>query len=106
MKGKMIRFIDNLDRNKTGRVMFGTGMIGFMISGCCLDSAYLGVALMGLMLSVAVCYIGHGMCDLSESFKWESRKTIERKQNNRECTYERWIQTTKPAMMKGDVNVL
>ena len=94
MKGKVIRFIDNLDRNKTGRVMFGTGMIGFMISGCCLDSKYWGVALLGLLLSVAVCYIGYQMTDLTESFKWESRKTIERKRENRELTYERWIRST------------
>ena len=98
MKGKVIRFIDNIDRNKTGRVMFSTGMIGFMVSGCCLDSAYWGVALLGLMLSVAVCYIGHGMCDLAESFKWESRKTIERKQANRAKTYERWIRSTDVTM--------
>ena len=94
MKGKVIRFIDNLDRNKTGRVMFGTGMIGFMIIGCCLDSKYWGVALLGLLLSVAVCYIGYQMTDLTESFKWESRKTIERKRENRELTYERWIRST------------
>lgn len=94
MKGKVIRFIDNLDRNKTGRVMFGTGMIGFMVSGCCLDSKYWGVALLGLMLSVAVCYIGHGMCDLAESFKWESKDVRNKKAENRQQTYTNWIGNT------------
>lgn len=94
MKGKVIRFIDNLDRNKTGRVMFGTGMIGFMISGCCLDSKAWSIALIGLLLSVGVCYLGYQMTDLTESFKWESRKTIERKRENRALTYERWIRST------------
>ena len=94
MKRRALEIIDNLDRNKTGRVMFGTGMIGFMVSGCCLDSAYWGVALLGLMLSVAVCYIGHGMCDLAESFKWESKKVRERKEANRKRTYENWVGNT------------
>lgn len=94
MKRRALEIIDNLERDKVGRVMFGTGMIGFMISGCCLDSAYWGVALLGLLLSVAVCYIGYQMTDLTESFKWESRKTIERKRANRALTYERWIRST------------
>ena len=94
MKRRALEIIDNLERDKVGRVMFGTGMIGFMVSGCCLDSAYWGVALMGLLLSVAVCYIAYGMCDLTESFKWESRKTIEKKKANRALTYERWIRST------------
>ncbi len=94
MKRRALEIIDNLERDKVGRVMFGTGMIGFMVSGCCLDSAYWGVALLGLLLSVAVCYIAYGMCDLTESFKWESRKTIERKRANRALTYERWIRST------------
>lgn len=94
MKGKVIRFIDNLDRNKTGCVMFGSGMIGFMVSGCCLDSAYWGVALMGLMLSVAVCYIAYGMCDLTQSFKWESKDVRNKKEENRQQTYANWIGNT------------
>lgn len=94
MKGKVIRFIDNLDRNKTGRVMFGTGIIGFMISGCCLDSAYWGVALLGLLLSVAVCYIAYGMCDLTQSFKWESKDVRNKKEENRQQTYANWIGNT------------
>lgn len=94
MKRRALEIIDNLERDKVGRVMFGTGMIGFMISGCCLDSKYWGVALLGLLLSVAVCYIGYQMTDLTESFKWESRKTIEKKKANRALTYERWIRST------------
>lgn len=94
MKGKVIRFIDNLDRNKTGRVMFGTGMIGFVVSGCCLDSKYWGVALLGLMLSVAVCYIAYGMCDLTQSFKWESKDVRNKKEENRQQTYANWIGNT------------
>lgn len=94
MKRRALEIIDNLERDKVGRVMFGFGMIGFMVSGCCLDSAYWGMALLGLLLSVAVCYIAYGMCDLTESFKWESRKTIEKKKANRALTYERWIRST------------
>ena len=94
MKRRALEIIDNLERDKVGRVMFGAGMIGFMVSGCCLDSKYWGVALLGLLLSVAVCYIGYQMTDLTESFKWESRKTIERKRANRALTYERWIRST------------
>ena len=95
MKGKMIRFIDNLDRNKTGRVLFGFGMIGFMVSGCCLDSKNWGVALLGLLLSVGVCCLGYRMTDLTEKIKWESRATKAKKQYNREVTYISWIHTTK-----------
>lgn len=94
MKRRALEIIDNLERDKVGRVMFGTGMIGFMISGCCLDSAYWGVALLGLLLSVAVCYIAYGMCDLAESFKWESKKVRERKEANRNRTYENWVGNT------------
>ena len=98
MKGNftknMIRFVDGLDQNKTGRVMFGTGMIGFMVSGCCLDSKYWGVALLGLLLSVAVCYIAYGMCDLTKSFKWESKDVRNKKAENRQQTYANWIGNT------------
>ena len=74
--------------------MFGTGMIGFMVSGCCLDSAYWGVALLGLLLSVAVCYIAYGMCDLTQSFKWESKDVRNKKEENRQQTYANWIGNT------------
>lgn len=98
MKGNftknMVRFVDGLDRNKTGRVMFGTGMIGFVVSGCCLDSKYWGVALLCLLLSVAVCYIAYGMCDLTESFKWESKDVRNKKAENRQQTYSNWIGNT------------
>lgn len=94
MKRRALEIIDNLERDKVGRVMFGTGMIGFMVSGCCLDSAYWGVALMGLLLSVAVCYIAYGMCDLAESFKWESKDVRNKKAENRQQTYANWIGNT------------
>ena len=94
MKGKVIRFIDNLDREKTGRVLFGIGLIGFMTSGCCLDSKAWYLALMGVIMSVGVCYAGYQMADLQQAFRWESRKTRERKEANREATYLRWIRST------------
>lgn len=94
MKRRALGIIDNLERDKVGRVMFGTGMIGFMVSGCCLDSKAWSIALIGLLLSVGICYLGYQMTDLTESFKWESRKTIERKRANRALTYERWIRST------------
>lgn len=94
MKRRALEIIDNLEREKVGRVMFGTGMIGFMVSGCCLDSAYWGVALLGLLLSVAVCYIAYGMCNLTESFKWESKDVRNKKAENRQQTYANWIGNT------------
>lgn len=94
MKEFAKHIIEGLDRNKAGRIMFGAGMIGFMVSGCCLDSKAWSIALIGLLLSVGICYLGYQMTDLTESFKWESRKTIERKQANRALTYERWIRST------------
>lgn len=94
MKRRALEIIDNLERDKVGRVMFGTGMIGFMVSGCCLDSAYWGVALLGLLLSVAVCYIAYGMCDLTKSFKWESKDVRNKKAENRRQTYANWIGNT------------
>ena len=94
MKRRALEIIDNLERDKVGRVMFGTSMIGFMVSGCCLDSAYWGVALLGLLLSVAVCYIAYGMCDLTKSFKWESKDVRNKKAENRQQTYANWIGNT------------
>lgn len=91
----MKHWVDNLDKVKTGHTLFAIGLIGFMASGACIDSALWYIALIGVIASVLIAWIGYQIGEIGKEIHIESHKVLELKNRNRNATYMQWLKTTK-----------
>lgn len=92
-----------LTKNQAGHVLFGIGIIGIMFFGSCLDCDSWAIALLGILGSILTAYAGYRMTDLTKAVKWESRKTRDQKELNREETFRNWMRSTEVVCMKADI---
>ena len=83
-------------KNRLSYRLFCAGVVGAVISGMFLDGMLWGPALICLAISVLVGVIGYATMDVDLALKELEPKSIKnKKEQNRERTYQAWIATKK-----------
>ena len=85
-------------KRKIGGYTAGSGTFLLVTTGCCLDSPAWKAVLMLVIVSVVMIAVGTRMMNIPETlrekgFRYESRKAMDQKAENRREVFETWKST-------------
>ena len=83
-------------KKRIGGYLSGSGVVILTTMGCCLDSTAWRVVLAFVVISFVLIAVGVRMMNIPEALqekglRFESKEIKERKERNREATWQTWI---------------